>query len=82
MACWQNRAKTLKQEKNDDKMRFGYLLHMQKSLLLTPLLRHPAGGLNFGSSQKDQKLVFKTNYRLIRVKSTAECSKGRILQYS
>ena len=31
--------------------------------------------------QKDQKLVFKINYRLILVKSTAECSKGSILQY-
>ena len=25
-------------------------------------------------SQKDQKLVFKTNYRLMQVKSIAECS--------
>ena len=25
--------------------------------------------------QKDQKLVFKTNYRLVQVKSNAECSK-------
>ena len=33
-------------------------------------------------SQKDQNLVFKTNYRLMQVKSIAECSKGRsILQY-
>ena len=29
-----------------------------------------------GHSQKDQKLVFKTNYRLMQVKSIAECSKG------
>ena len=27
-------------------------------------------------SQKDRKLVFKTNYHLIKVKSIAECSKG------
>ena len=27
-------------------------------------------------SQKDQKLVFKTNYRLMQVRSIAECSKG------
>ena len=27
-------------------------------------------------SQKDRKLVFKTNYRLMQVKSIAECSKG------
>ena len=26
--------------------------------------------------QKDNKLVFKTNYRLMQVKSIAECSKG------
>ena len=30
---------------------------------------------------KDQKLVFKTNCRLMRVKGYAECSKGSILQY-
>ena len=30
---------------------------------------------------KTPKLVFKTNYRLMQVKSIAECSKGRILQY-
>ena len=29
-----------------------------------------------GPSQKDQKLVFSTNYRLMQVKSIAECSKG------
>ena len=34
-----------------------------------------------GHSQKDQKLVFKTNYCLMQVKSIAECSKGSILQY-
>ena len=27
-------------------------------------------------SQKDRKLVFKTNYRFMQVKSIAECSKG------
>ena len=27
------------------------------------------------------KLVFNTNYRLMQVKSIAECSKGSILQY-
>ena len=30
---------------------------------------------------KRQKLVFTTNYRLVQVKSIAECSKGSILQY-
>ena len=32
-------------------------------------------------SQKDRKLVFKTNYCLMQVKSIAECPKGSILQY-
>ena len=31
--------------------------------------------------QKDQNLVFKTDYHLMQVKSIAECSKGSILQY-
>ena len=31
--------------------------------------------------KKDHKLVFKTNYCLMQVKSIAECSKGSILQY-
>ena len=30
---------------------------------------------------KDRKLIFKTNYRLMQVKSIAEYSKGSILQY-
>ena len=34
-----------------------------------------------GHDEKDQKFVFKTNYRLMQVKSIAECSKGSILQY-
>ena len=34
-----------------------------------------------GQSQKDQNMVFNTNYRLMQVKSNAECSKGSILQY-
>ena len=33
------------------------------------------------ATQKDQKLVFMTNYTLMKVKSIAECSKGSILQY-
>ena len=32
-------------------------------------------------SQKDQKLFFMTNYRLMQVKSNAECSKGSILPH-
>ena len=31
--------------------------------------------------QMDHILEFKTNYRLMQVKSIAECSKGSILQY-
>ena len=34
-----------------------------------------------GHSQKDQKLGFKIDYRLMQVESIAECSKGSILQY-
>ena len=34
-----------------------------------------------GHSQNDQKMVFKTDYRLIQVKSITECSKGSNLQY-
>ena len=30
-----------------------------------------------GHSKRRQKLFFKTNYRLMQVKSIAECSKGR-----
>ena len=33
------------------------------------------------TQKDDQKLVFKTDYRLMHVKSIAECSKGSILQY-
>ena len=31
--------------------------------------------------KKKTKMVFKTDYRLMQVKSIAECSKGSILQY-
>ena len=34
-----------------------------------------------GLSQKEQKLVFKTIYRLMQVKGIAECSKASILQF-
>ena len=37
--------------------------------------------VQYGHSQKDRKLVFKTSHRLMQVKSIAECSKGSILQY-
>ena len=32
-------------------------------------------------SKRTPKLVFNTDYRLMQVKSIAECSKGSILQY-
>ena len=34
-----------------------------------------------GHSKERQKMVFNTNFRLMQVKSIAECSKGSILQY-
>ena len=34
-----------------------------------------------GHSKEEQKLVLKTDYRLMQVKSIAECSDGSILQY-
>ena len=34
-----------------------------------------------GHSQKGRKLVFKTDYRFMEVKSIAECSNGNIMQY-
>ena len=34
-----------------------------------------------GHSKRITKLVFKTDYRLMQVKSIAECSNGSILQY-
>ena len=37
--------------------------------------------LSYFNSKKDQKLVSKTNYHLMQVKSIAECSKGSILQF-
>ena len=33
------------------------------------------------TEKEHQKLVFNTDYRLMRVKSIAECSKGSTLQY-
>ena len=34
-----------------------------------------------GHSKRRQKLIFKTDYHLLQVKSIAECSKMSILQY-
>ena len=34
-----------------------------------------------GHSKRTPKLIFNTDYRLMQVKSIAECSKGSILQY-
>ena len=44
-------------------------------------LSNPVKPVKNDHSLKDQKMVFKTDYRLMEVKSIAECSKGSILQY-
>ena len=44
-------------------------------------MSHTVKPVENSHSQKDRKLPFKTNYRLMHVKSIAECSKGSILQY-
>ena len=49
-----------------------YLVHVDR-YTVKPVLS--------GHSKQDQKLDFKTDYRLMQVKSIAECSKGSILQY-
>ena len=41
----------------------------------------PALSSHSKRKKEDQKLFFKTDYRLMQVKSIAECSKGSILQY-
>ena len=49
------------------------------------LLIHTVKPVSSGHSKRRPKLmslnVFKTDYRLMQVKSIAECSKGSILQY-
>ena len=37
--------------------------------------------LSSAATQEDNKLVFQTNYRLVKVLSIAECFKSSILQY-
>ena len=37
--------------------------------------------LSYAATQEDQKLVFQTHYRLVKVLSIAECFKVGILQY-
>ena len=46
-----------------------------------PDLNYSKTCLKWPVKKEDQKLVFKTNYRLMQVKSIAECSRGSILQY-
>ena len=48
------------------------ILQYYITVLLVPIVKPVYNG----HSQKDQKLVFKTNYRLMQAKSIAECSKG------
>ena len=50
-----------------------YLIVMEKRQLLYSTVKRPLS--------KRPKIVFKTNYRLMQVKSIAKCSKGSILQY-
>ena len=55
-----------------------YLLyHMFRLSMIDYTVKH----VQIGHSKKDQKCFFKTDYRLMQVKSIAECSKGSILQY-
>ena len=56
---------------------------MQKSQLysVTHASRSTVKPVYKSLSQKYRKLVFKTNYHLMQVKSIGECSKGSILQY-
>ena len=46
-----------------------------------PLKQHTVKPVLSGHWKRRQKLVFKIGYRLMKVKSIAECSKGSILQY-
>ena len=52
---------------------FTETLQLSKSKYSKTCLKRPL--------KKDRKLVFKTDYRLMQVKSITECSKGSILQY-
>ena len=45
------------------------------------LFKHTVKPVFSGHSKRRPKLVLKTNYCLMQVKSIAECSKGSILQY-
>ena len=45
------------------------------------VLKYTVKPVSSSHSQKDRKWGIKTNYRLMQVKSIAECTKGSILQY-
>ena len=44
-------------------------------------MRYTVKAVLSGHSERRPKLAFKTDYRLLQVKSIAECSNGSILQY-
>ena len=54
---------------------------MKCTITGTPFSERTVKPVLNGHSQKDRKLVFKTNYHLMQVKSIAECSKRSIQQY-
>ena len=56
------------------------LPYMQR-VTITKLIPSTVKPVLSGHSKKKTKLVFKTDYCLMQVKSIAECSKGSILQY-
>ena len=59
-----------------------YLVGLQADLETRPISRDTVKPiLNSHTQKEDQKLVFNTNYRLMQVKSIAECSPWSILQY-
>ena len=67
--------------RNTDIMQQTVLFYPKFSDMLSPYYMYTVKIVSSGHSKKDQKLVFKTNYRLMQVKSIAECSNGSILQY-
>ena len=56
-----------------------YLLVLMRQSQLSR--QHTVKPVLSGNSKRTPKLVFNTDYRLMQVKSIAECSKGSILQY-
>ena len=64
----------------NDKFRYEIEDHLSAHVLMNLLNKlSTVKPVLSGHSQKDQKWVFKTNYRLMQFKSIAECSTGSIL---